>query len=139
MVATSKNYKKINLLEVWTKLMQKHGFIMIDFDAVYLSKPEVATHIFTSNYHKKGKISGKGKIIKKLIAEQLRTFSMAIKRLVLTTHFQVVIVTRLDEKSANHILNSLMIPNVTLIVENGNLSKTIVKGAEISQSWAKII
>ena len=87
MVATAKNYKKVDLLEVWTKLVQKHGFLMIDFDAVYLSKPDVVAHIFTSNYHKKGKISGKGKIIKKLISEQLTAFSQAIKRLVLTTHF----------------------------------------------------
>ena len=47
--------------------------------------------------------------------------------------------TRLDEKSASHILGSLLIPKITVIAENGNLSMSIDRETEASWQWDRII
>jgi len=138
-IATPKNYMRADMIEIWQKVLTKSGFIFVDFDSLFISGKKVVNHIFHNNLIKRGKVQGKSKSLKKMIGPALSSFCSAMKRLVLTTDFHVLISTGLDEKSADNLFNILKIPKITILAENGNsLLPSPEPGQNISPSWIRI-
>ena len=133
LIATHKRFQRVDLVEVWAKLIKRTGFLIIDFDAVYLAKLKNEAFVYLkATRHKKKVKQNQSKALKRPIQKELKQFCACMIKLVKSTDFKILITTQVTSKDAENLFKSLAAhPNIYLLAENGNAF-----AAPKKQRWA---